>query len=73
MTTSRRVTRPSASRSAIKHVGGAIEGAECTATARLREVIDGRKLRFDVEVKEGARTIGIGTHERRMISVAPEV
>jgi predicted thioesterase len=36
-------------------------------------VIDGRKLRFDVEVKEGARTIGVGTHERRMISVAPEV
>jgi len=58
---------------AIKHVGGALEGAECTATARLREVIDGRKLRFDVEVKEGARTIGVGTHERRMISVTPEV
>lgn len=57
----------------IKHVGGALEGAECTATARLREVIDGRKLRFDVEVKDGARTIGVGTHERRMISVAPEV
>ena len=57
----------------VKHVGGALEGAECTATARLREVIDGRKLRFDVEVKEGARTIGVGTHERRMISVTPEV
>ena len=57
----------------VRHVGGAIEGAECTATARLREVIDGRKLRFDVEVSEGARTIGVGTHERRMISVAPEV
>ena len=57
----------------VRHVGGALEGAECTATATLREVIDGRKLRFDVEVSEGARTIGVGTHERRMISVAPEV
>src|SRR5918995_4769566 len=54
----------------VKHVGGALEGAECTATARLREVIDGRKLRFDVEVREGVRTIGVGTHERRVIGVA---
>jgi fluoroacetyl-CoA thioesterase len=54
----------------VKHVGGALEGAECTATARLREVIDGRKLRFDVEVREGVRTIGVGTHERRVIPVA---
>ena len=56
----------------IKHVGGALEGATCTATARLREVIDGRKLRFDVEVREGERTIGVGTHERRVISVRGE-
>src|SRR5918997_305170 len=57
----------------VRHVGGALEGAECTATARLREVRDGRKLRFDVEVKEGTRMIGVGTHERRLISVSPEV
>ena len=57
----------------IKHVGAAAEGQECVAHAELTEVIDGRKLRFDVEVKEGARTIGVGTHERRMISVSPEV
>ena len=54
----------------IKHVGGALEGALCTVRAQLREVIDERKLRFDVEVKEGARTIGVGTHERRVIPVA---
>jgi predicted thioesterase len=35
----------------------------------LREVADGRKLRFDVEVREGERTIGVGTHERRVIDV----
>ena len=53
----------------VKHVAGAAEGARCTASAVLREVVDGRKLRFDVEVREGQRTIGLGTHERRVIDV----
>src|SRR6478736_2807478 len=53
----------------VKHVGGALEGATCTVTAVLREVIEDRKLRFGVEVKEGERTIGVGTHERRVVSV----
>jgi predicted thioesterase len=51
----------------IKHVAGAAGGATCTATARLNEIVDGRKLRFDVEVLEGDRTIGVGTHERRVV------
>jgi fluoroacetyl-CoA thioesterase len=51
----------------VKHVAAAAEGQTCTAHAKLREVEDGRKLRFDVEVKEGDRTIGVGTHERRVI------
>ena len=54
----------------VKHVAGAVEGARCTASAVLREVVDGRKLRFDVEVLEGDRTIGVGTHERRVINIA---
>jgi fluoroacetyl-CoA thioesterase len=54
----------------VKHVAAAGEGSTCTVTATLREVVDGRKLRFDVEVKEGDRTIGVGTHERRAIDVA---
>jgi predicted thioesterase len=53
----------------IKHVAGAVEGAACTVSSTLTEVIDDRKLRFDVEVKEGDRTIGVGTHERRVINV----
>jgi fluoroacetyl-CoA thioesterase len=53
----------------VKHVAGAGEGAACTTSATLREVVDGRKLRFDVEVREGERTIGVGTHERRVIEV----
>ena len=51
----------------IKHVAAAAEGQTCTAHAKLREVVDGRKLRFDVEVKESDRTVGVGTHERRVI------
>ena len=52
----------------VKHVAGAGKGAECVAKATLREIVDGRKLRFDVEVLEGERTIGVGTHERRIVS-----
>ena len=54
----------------VKHVAGAAEGAQCTARATLREVVDGRKWRFDVEVREGDRTIGVGTHERRQVARA---
>jgi fluoroacetyl-CoA thioesterase len=53
----------------VRHVAGALQGARCTVAAVLREVIDGRKLRFDVEVRDGERTIGLGTHERRVIDV----
>jgi predicted thioesterase len=55
----------------VKHVGAALEGARCTVRASLREIADGRKLRFEVEVSEGERTIGVGTHERRLVEVAP--
>jgi fluoroacetyl-CoA thioesterase len=54
----------------VKHVAAAPKGARCTVHARLREVVEGRKLRFDVEVREGERTIGVGTHERRVIDTS---
>jgi fluoroacetyl-CoA thioesterase len=54
----------------IKHVAAAGEGSVCTVHARLAEVLDGRKLRFAVEVHEGERTIGVGTHERRVVDRA---
>jgi predicted thioesterase len=53
----------------VKHVAAALKGSSCTVTSTLREVVDGRKLRFDVEVTESERTIGVGTHERRAIDV----
>ncbi len=55
----------------IKHVAGAFEGAECVAWARLDEVMEDRKFRFSVEVREGDRVIGTGIHERRAIHVPP--
>ena len=55
----------------IKHVAGAPKGSRCTARARLDEVIEQRKLRFTVEVtSDDGRTIGLGTHERRVINAA---
>jgi fluoroacetyl-CoA thioesterase len=53
----------------VKHVAAAAEGARCKVRSTLREVVDGRKLRFEVEVTDGERTIGVGTHERRVIDV----
>jgi predicted thioesterase len=54
----------------VKHVAGALEGASCTVSAKLTEVKDDRKLFFDVEVREGDRTIGVGTHQRRVVEVS---
>lgn len=52
----------------VKHVAGAPKGTRCTAQARLEEIVDGRKLRFAVEVTaEDGRTIGVGRHERRIV------
>jgi len=52
----------------VKHVAAAAEGATCTSHAKLTEIADGRKLYFDVEVREGERTIGVGTHQRRVVA-----
>lgn len=56
-------------------VGGLIEashlkpspvGAEISAYAKLVEV-DGKKLRFEIEAKEGDKTIGKATHLRFIV------
>ncbi len=51
----------------VKHVAGAGEGARCAVSAVLTDVVEERKLFFDVEVHEGERTIGFGTHQRRVV------
>jgi fluoroacetyl-CoA thioesterase len=56
----------------IRHVAGAARGARCRARVRLDEVVQERKLRFHVEVLgEDGRTIGVGTHERRVVDAGP--
>ncbi len=54
----------------IRHVAAAAEGSECISIGRLEEIVDERKLRFAVEVREGERTLGVGTHERRVVDFA---
>jgi fluoroacetyl-CoA thioesterase len=57
----------------VRHVASAAEGSRCIARARLTEIVDGRKLRFDVEVlSDAGRTIGVGTHERRVIEAGAD-
>jgi fluoroacetyl-CoA thioesterase len=52
----------------VRHVGAARKGDRCRVHARLDEIVDGRKLRFAVEVAaDDGRTIGLGKHERRVI------
>jgi fluoroacetyl-CoA thioesterase len=52
----------------VRHVGAARKGDHCTVHSRLEEIVDGRKLRFKVEVTaQDGRTIGVGRHERRVI------
>jgi fluoroacetyl-CoA thioesterase len=57
----------------VRHVGAARKGERCKVHSRLEEIVDGRKLRFSVEVTtaEDGRTIGVGRHERRVIDAAP--
>ena len=58
----------------VKHVAAAPKGSRCTARARLEEVREGRKLRFSVEVtSQDGRTIGVGTHERRVVDARREI
>ncbi len=60
----------------VKHVAGALQGTSCEVRTVLREILDERKLRFEVEVHaldgddHATRLIGIGTHERRIIDIA---
>jgi fluoroacetyl-CoA thioesterase len=54
----------------VRHVGAARKGDRCHVHSRLEEIVDGRKLRFKVEVTaDDGRTIGVGRHERRVIGV----
>ena len=51
-------------------VAGVRDLLDAPEHARLDEIVDGRKLRFSVEVLSAdGRTVGVGTHERRIIAL----
>lgn len=53
----------------IEHLAAAPMGNEVTCRATVKET-DRRRVTFDVEVLEGEKTIGKGTHERFVIDIA---
>lgn len=53
----------------LGHAAPTPPGMDVTARVRLTQV-DGRKLSFDVEVRDDAEVIGTGTHERFVIETA---
>ena len=55
----------------IRHVATADIGVTVVANAEL-ERVDGRWLYFKVEVLDGDRTIGVGTHRRAIITLPPD-
>ncbi len=52
----------------VKHVAPAKPGASITTTAKLT-AMDGVKLTFSVDARDGEQLIGVGRHRRAIISV----
>lgn len=53
----------------VKHVSPARLGASILTTARIT-AIDGKKLTFSVDAREGDRLVGTGRHRRAVINVS---
>ena len=52
----------------VKHVAPSKPGASIVTIAQL-ESVDGRKLTFKVEARDGERLIGVGRHRRAIIDI----
>jgi len=52
----------------VKHLAATPVGMNVTATARLVEV-DGKRLLFEVEARDGVDLIGTGVHERFIVKM----
>jgi predicted thioesterase len=52
----------------VKHFGATPKGQKVWARAELLEV-DGRKLRFKVEVRDQDKKVGEGTHRRAIVEM----
>ena len=55
----------------IKHVAAAGEGAACTVHGRLARWSTSASCASTSRCSEGERTIGVGTHERRVRRAGP--
>ena len=53
----------------VVHQAATPEGARVTASAEVTRV-DGPRIEFRIEARDGAQVIGTGTHERRVINLA---
>lgn len=50
----------------VRHVGGALAGASVTASARV-SAVDGRRVTFVVEARQGNKLLMEGIHERFVV------
>jgi predicted thioesterase len=52
----------------VKHIAPSKPGALIVTTVQL-ESVDGKKLTFKVEARDGGRVIGVGRHRRAVIAI----
>jgi fluoroacetyl-CoA thioesterase len=53
----------------VSHLAATPVGRQLTAEAQVTKV-DGRRVEFKIEAKDGVEVIGTGTHERMVIDTA---
>ncbi|HLQ61909.1 MAG TPA: thioesterase family protein [Candidatus Acidoferrales bacterium] len=51
----------------VRHLASSPPGARLRVTSELKEVVDGRKLTFEVQCHEGEKLVGTGTHKRAIV------
>jgi fluoroacetyl-CoA thioesterase len=53
----------------VRHLAATPVGRHVTGEAKVTEV-DGRRITFAIQAKDGAEVVGVGTHERMVIDLA---
>lgn len=53
----------------VRHLAATPAGRTVTGEAKVTKV-DGRRIEFAVQARDGAEVIGVGTHERMIIDLA---
>ena len=52
----------------VRHLASSAPGARLRVTSELKEVVDGRKLTFEVACYDGEKLVGSGTHKRAIVA-----